>query len=214
MGEELIASRNVTVLVVGSTSVICPSASADGTGTPTLTLRANTSCFCLSSMVSTYTRSPFLIASWVVSAPLRKMCVRSSNATFQWPPPNTLTVILLWMWSTPLTIPPTSVALPSGSGGGSRIGSCPSVTRPEEVAELSKISVFGRSGSGSTVGSTRGSIAGSDNAGSGATAAGGCEEVGTGAVTEGIGATAAGFDAGPEMPPMGVLGAPDAGCGW
>src|SRR5215469_12997388 len=40
-------------------------------------------------------------------------------------------------------IPPTSVVMPVGNGGGSRIGSWPSVARAPAVAELSRISVFG-----------------------------------------------------------------------
>src|SRR5215472_1216357 len=51
------------------------------------------------------------------------------------------------MWSTPVTMPPISVVLPPGSGGGSRMGSWPSVVSPEEVAELSNISVLGCCGS-------------------------------------------------------------------
>src|SRR5689334_22648233 len=40
-------------------------------------------------------------------------------------------------------VPPTRVVVPAGTGGGSRIGSWPSVDRPPEVAELSRISVLG-----------------------------------------------------------------------
>jgi len=43
-------------------------------------------------------------------------------------------------------IPPTSVVLPEGNGGGSRMGSCPFVARPPDVAELSRISVLGCGG--------------------------------------------------------------------
>ena len=43
-------------------------------------------------------------------------------------------------------IPPTSVVLPEGKGGGSKIGSCPLVASPPEVAELSRISVLGCAG--------------------------------------------------------------------
>src|SRR5437016_9638267 len=85
------------------------------------------------------------MASWVVSAPLRKIWVRSSKPTFHRPPPKTVIVIWLRMWSTLLTTPPTRVVLPSGIGGGSRMGSCPSVaSTPPEVAELSRITVLGR----------------------------------------------------------------------
>jgi hypothetical protein len=36
--------------------------------------------------------------------------------------------------------------LPEGKGGGSRIGSCPFVASPPDVAELSRISVLGWGG--------------------------------------------------------------------
>src|SRR5215472_10126222 len=47
------------------------------------------------------------------------------------------------MRSTLVIIPPTSVVMPVGNGGGSRIGSWPSVASAPAVAELSRISVFG-----------------------------------------------------------------------
>src|SRR5262245_25693891 len=45
-----------------------------------------------------------------------------------------------------LIVPPTSVVTLAGTGRGSRIGSWPSVSSAPEVAELSRISVFGSGG--------------------------------------------------------------------
>src|SRR6185437_8065002 len=87
-------------------------------------------------------RSPFFSASCVVSAPLRKICVRSSKETFHRPPPKTFTTRRLRIRSTSRMVPPTSVVPPEGKGGGSRMGSWPLVERPPEVAELSRISVL------------------------------------------------------------------------
>jgi hypothetical protein len=54
----------------------------------------------------------------------------------------------LRMRSMPLMVPPTSVVVVRGTGAGSRMGSCPSVVNAPEVAELSRISVFGSAGGG------------------------------------------------------------------
>src|SRR6476660_3048057 len=54
----------------------------------------------------------------------------------------------LRMRSMPLMVPPTSVVVVRGTGAGSRMGSCPSVVSAPEVAELSRISVFGLAGGG------------------------------------------------------------------
>src|SRR5437763_1709660 len=66
------------------------------------------------------------MASWVVSLPLWKMCVRSSKLTVQCPPPKTCTVILLRSRSTPVMVPPTMVVVVRGMGAVSGVvaGGC------------------------------------------------------------------------------------------
>src|SRR5215470_17904977 len=121
------------------------------------------------------------------------------------------------MWSTLRTIPPTRLVFPSGMGGGSRMGSWPSVVNPEDVAELSRISVLGCGGparfSSALVDGFTG-IAGSwvgpgccapDGCGLGCCTPPGC------AVAPGCGVVAEGALA--CVPESGVLGAPEAGCG-
>src|SRR5215472_13587406 len=63
------------------------------------------------------------------------------------------------MRSTPAIVPPTSVVTVAGTGGGSRIGSWPSVARAPEVAELSRISVFGSGGGAGGICKSSGSTA-------------------------------------------------------
>src|SRR5947207_15826229 len=158
------------------------------------------------------------------------MSVSSSNAIFQFPSCDAETVTFSRIWTTLATIPPTMVVLPPGSGAGSRTGSWPSVARaPEEVAELSSISVLGDGGSTSL-------LAGAN----GVAIAGCCRELGfpvcvpptptvdcgcasllpgtAGGVTLGAGVAGGGAVCGWEgfpawVPPKGVLGVPEPDCG-